>query len=1586
MKRIVGIGASAGGLEALEDLFANMPEKSGYAFVIVQHLSPDFKSHMDELIRRVTNIPVHVATENMEVHKDNIYLIPAKKVMVISNNKLHLTDRPREDVLTHPIDQFFRALANDMGKDAVAIVLSGTGSDGSRGVQAIAAAHGLVISQDDTSARFDGMPLNAQATGCVHAVMAPGEMPEALTLYRQKSLTPRQLKAEISSDDTAVLATIFDAVKSKRGVDFSNYKPSTVGRRIERRMGLLHIDDIGEYARRVEADPQEAEDLYKDLLIGVTRFFRDSDAFKIVEDTILPDLIDRALSTNTIRIWVAGCASGEEVYSIAMMLHEQLPSSSEIEVKIFATDIHQGSLDTAARGIYPEDAVKELSDDRRERYFQKNKLGWQVSPALRDMVVFASHNVFSDAPFTQLDLVSCRNLLIYLNPQAQKKALSLFHFALKSGGYLFLGPSETPGEIDDEFTTVDGRRRIYRKRRDVRLPLDSRMPFHAGTTVPQMPRGSTRRATVTDTRPDMSLLAIYDRLLDEYMPASILVDESYRILHTFGGAQKYLEFKAGRLDVSVVEVIAPELKTTLSGALQHTIREQNEVHYTCQINGQEDGSDEPYTLHIIAKPIVDQRTHILNILVTLRREDRVMDAKASEPEATVVSVNEMDKARIASLEAELRYSRENLQATIEELETSNEELQAANEEMLASNEELNSTNEEIQSVNEELFTVNTEHQKKIHELSVATDDMDNLLNLTKVGVIFIDDDLCIRRFTPEIGKTFNLVTHDVGRPIDGFLHNFRKENIDDSIRSVIHTGSKIERTVFDERSRPFLMRMSPYNRTEGASGVVMFITDISSVLNTENDLALHRYMTEQARDGQALLDREGNFIYVNPAYATMTGYAVDELLEMKVSDVDLIHDKSLYRDVFERSAADDISMFPSRLRRKTGEIVETEITVNTIELQGTQHLFAAIRDVTRYKAARQSLANSESLVQTLVGSAAIGIFVVSDTGILTYCNPEMLRLLGYDTSANFIGVNIRSVVKADSEGASEFLDNIDQQLSVRNRQVEFVCENGDSIPVEYNAEAIQSDKANPGYVVSFEDISHRFESQNALVQATARAEMANKAKSEFLANMSHEIRTPLTAIMGHIDLMRTNLNTEEEIAGATAIKRNAIHLLDVVNDILDLSKIENNTLEIVHEKVSVPELIADLYQMMLVRVEEKNLYFDVKMDTPIPEFIETDRLRLRQVLINLTANAIKFTPSGGVTIRLRHWVDQLTISVADTGIGIQKSSLENLFQPFVRGGTQIVAEGTGLGLSICRRLMDQMEGEISVTSQPGKGSVFSVTLPAKNDHGSRMINSITLDTHEESERTDKDDSFVSLKGSILIVEDVPDIVNVIRSLMEQSGATVSVANDGEEAVKKVLENPSLYDLLLMDVQMPNKDGLTAVRELREQGYDKPIIALTAQAMIGDYQRCIEAGYTDYISKPIDLKALTSKIQLFLQPDTVNTKKLLFVEDHFASAEVMKRIAVRSGQLSEFALKGQDALEIAHYFNPDICVIDINLPDMTGHELLKAFKQIPALSNTKFVALTGQEPENGMEQYIRAGFDDALLKPVDAASLRKIWTE
>ncbi len=861
---VVGIGASAGGLEALQHFFDNIATDTEMAFVVVQHLSPDFKSLMDELLGRHTELPIHLVEDGMQVEAGHVYLIPPKMEMIISQGRLLLSERDRQQELTLPIDVFFRSLAQDCGPRAAAIVLSGTGSDGSRGIRDVHAGGGLVIVQDLDSAQFDGMPRTAQETGVADFILAPQEMPRVLEEHVKRT---GQRRPPPRAARTTAFSDVYRLLEQEFGIDFTHYKPSTVTRRIERRLRLAQIDDLPQYVAHLRTERSELDTLYRDLLIGVTRFFRNEEVFDILRRNVLAELVRNARPHQPVRVWVAGCATGEEAYSYAILLHELTADVPDRSFKIFATDVHRGSLELAGRAFFGAESLANVSQERKDRYFIRSGSSYQVVPELRQSIVFAAHNVIRDAPFTRVDLVSCRNMLIYLQPTVQQKVLNQFHFALNRGGTMVLGPSESPGALLKDFETIDPHWRIYRKHSDVRTPVDPRLQprFIEPRLGPPVVNSPFARYSMS------SLLATYDVLLEDYMPQSLLVNERGELVHAFGGASRFLKPRDGRQGLDIVDQVDDQLKPLLIGGLRRALGSPIAVAFK---NVRVRLGDEEGSYNVTLRRVVPRNSEIPHILISFVPVEGV--ARAADKE-TEIDVGQLSRDQLGSLQNELDYTKENLQAAVEQLETGNEELQASNEELMSSNEELQSTNEELQSVNEELYTVNAEYQSKIAQLTELTNDMDNLLASTDIGTIFLDEHLRIRKFTPQIAESFNLLPQDVGRSIEAFTNTIEHPELTADTRRVLATGVRVEREVRDQHGRALFLRILPYRAKGGTAGAVITFVDVTGLKAAEDALFHERYLLNSLMttvpDAIYFRNTGGKFIRANRAAAARLGVA-----------------------------------------------------------------------------------------------------------------------------------------------------------------------------------------------------------------------------------------------------------------------------------------------------------------------------------------------------------------------------------------------------------------------------------------------------------------------------------------------------------------------------------------------------------------------------------------------------------------------------------------------------------------------------------------------------------------------------------------
>lgn len=794
---------------SLEQLFSLLPNETGMSFVVIQHLSPEYPSLMDELLGRVTQMKVSMAVDGEELEPNHVYLLPPAKQMIVHSGHLVLTERLAH-TFTLPIDTFFRALAHDAGERAVAIVLSGSGTDGSRGIVDVKQAGGVVIAESVDTAGFDGMPLAANATGVVDHVLAPRDIARLLsTLATQDPALP---EPTIEASPTA---TILELLEQRYGIDFSLYKMTTVARRIQRRIALARLSTVGEYLDRLRGHRDELDALYHDLLIGVTQFFRDQDAFNALAEIVIPKLLDMVPPEEELRVWIAGCATGEEAYAITMLLWEAFEARKRPKfMKVLATDVHEGSLAVAAAGFYSAEVVASVSPERLSRFFTTRGNGYQVARDVRQFVVFARHDVTRDAPFTRMHLISCRNMLIYLEPAAYRSVIAMYHFGLVPNGYLFLGASESVGNLSEEFTTVDERWRIFQKRRDVQLVTDMKWSTPRRRKIAPL-------AEVAQERP---LLDTYDQLLDLFMPPGFLVEEDCTLVDSFAGAERLLRERARRPSRNLLDLLNDDLRMVVGAAIKRALDESAQVAFA-NVHIDLDG---PVRCTVNARPIV-QAPHMHRRFVVVTLTAMVREAEPAK-DAAAYTMQQAERSRIDSLENDLASARDLLHTSDEELRHSHQDLQTANEELMSMNEELQSTNEELQSLNEELYTVNTENQRQIIELRELTVDITHLLEDTAIGTLFLDRDLKIRRFTSRIARVFRFQAMDVGRSIMDFATTLQHPQLYDEIQKVRATGESLTADVVDADGTPYTMRIV---RSRESEGVIFSLTEKSAAADSK---------------------------------------------------------------------------------------------------------------------------------------------------------------------------------------------------------------------------------------------------------------------------------------------------------------------------------------------------------------------------------------------------------------------------------------------------------------------------------------------------------------------------------------------------------------------------------------------------------------------------------------------------------------------------------------------------------------------------------------------------------------------------------
>lgn len=987
---VVGIGASAGGLEACKQFFCAMPADTGLAFVLVQHLDPNHESLMADLLAKYTKMPVAQALDGMRAEPNHLYVIPPNYYLSIRAGVLHLGPPTERRGMRMPIDHFFRALAEERGEKAICVILSGTGSDGTQGLREIKGHGGMTMVQEPSTAQYDGMPQSALTTGLVDYCLAVEAMAPVLTRYVQHPYVsgepaPEPDVAKPLDDLSAVLGV----VRARTGHDFRHYKRGTLGRRVARRMGLSTLVSLRDYLELLRGSEEEARKLVRDLLIGVTSFFRETKAFEMLISTIAPAIVERARGEYPVRIWVPGCASGEEAYSLAMVFMEAIRRSGKrVSLQIFATDIDSEALEIARAGIYPVSATADLPSEYVQQFFVREGEHVSVIKPVRESVVFAVQNLITDPPFSRLDLVSCRNLLIYLDNEVQAKVIRLFHFALRENGYLFLGSSETIGLRTDMFRTISKKWRIYHR---LQTPSDARgtdyypLVSDAAVITPRT-AGDRVRGPVGRRLGER----VEEKLLGEYAPAAVLVDRNGEALYFHGATSNYLGMPTGSATHDVVSLAREPLRMTLRAALQRAMREKMKIEAR-QVAVGDRGNERKVTIKVW--PLDENEG---TFLVCFEDDDE--PGPASQPRAS-------EEALVTQLEYELKATREDLQTTIEEVETTNEELKAANEEVMSMNEELQSTNEELetskeelQSLNEELSTVNNQLLDKVQELESANNDLANLLTRTDIATIFLDLELRIRRYTPTATRMFALIDADHGRPIVDVARRFSDGDLSEHCRQVLAELKTFQEEVLGSDGSWFLLRILPYRTSDNRiGGVVITFSDISEIKAAYAEARTRESQLRIVADAMPALiahvDLEHRFRFVNAAYENWFGVPPQRILGEPLCKVfGTLAYGNLCPHLQQAMGGKTVTASAQVVHCRLGQREVTEIWIPEFGPGGrVAGFFSLIQDVTEQRLAERKLVAADMVFRNTTEAAAI----LDQEGRFVTVNPAFEQVTGY---------------------------------------------------------------------------------------------------------------------------------------------------------------------------------------------------------------------------------------------------------------------------------------------------------------------------------------------------------------------------------------------------------------------------------------------------------------------------------------------------------------------------------------------------------------------------------------------------------------
>jgi two-component system CheB/CheR fusion protein len=1456
---VVGIGASAGGLDAIQTLFDHVPNDTGMAFIIIQHLSPDFKSLMPELLSKHTEMPIYTAEDKQTIKPNCIYLNQRNKNLHIKGSELYLLDKGPKHNLNLPIDIFFHTLGEEYKEKAIGVILSGTGSDGSRGIRTIKEGGGTIVVQDPVSAQFDGMPNSAITTNIVDYILDPKKIAE---IFYEKPMNRPLLTQDFDQDTSneTIINDILTIVYKFSGIDFREYKKNTLLRRLEKRMNINNIEQLFDYATFLASNVNEKQALKEDFLIGVTRFFRDTEAFNKLKTEVIPKICKSKKNSEIIRVWIAGCSTGEEVYSIAILFDDYIRTHKlNLEFKIFATDIDPRALKTAGSGTYHINIVNELEKTYLEQYFLKTGDRIQIIKRVREKIVFSNHNLINDPPFIRMDLISCRNLLIYLDNKIQKKVMYNFQFALNHYAYLFLGNSESLGDVSKLFKTIDVKWKIFQNISETKQIPSQKTPIERISTLTYKSPSTPTNIDFNQFRIKENSEGIFNKYLSKkFSPASIFIDKNFNILYISGDAGKRLTHNEGVFQNNLLKIVSSDIAAVIRSGIRRLENEKRDILIKGLVNRTK---IENYTFDLtFHKP--DDNEHLNDCYLIEFSSDKVL--KYNDPLLVKnLEVGEVSSQRLEDLENELKVVKTELQNAIEELETSNEELQSSNEELMASNEELQSTNEELQSVNEELYTVNSEMQEKNKELTNLSNDVSNLLDNTNIATLFLDTDLRIRKFTPALKEVFNLQEEDLGRPLSIFTSNFNEDTrvsiIEDS-KLVLEKLITIEKQVKDKDDNFYLKRISPFITTnKNINGVVITLNNINKLKETEKELAdtdlryhkLFENLNEGFVHAKIITNKDGKpidweYLDVNAAFEKQTGLKSEDVVGKRVTKVipGIENDPANWINILGETALTG----KERQFENYSEQLNRYYLVNAFSPKKGEFGITFL-DISKLKENEKALLKNEAELERVQEITKVGSWYLDLETNEVEWTYQLYNIYGFDPAKPPppYTEHQKLFTKESWEKLSAAVENTRKTGVPYDLELEMIS---NKIPIGWLLAHGEAVKNNDGKTIALrgaaQDITQQKLNEDELINAKRAAEAANIHKNYFLANMSHEIRTPMNSVLGFSKLLKNDeLTNKDRLKYLEIIDSNSKQLLNLIDDIIDVAKIESNEIKMIYKECHIANLINNLEitYNQLKGVKEKA---HLTIETFVPKECEdlvivTDGQRLQQVISNLLNNALKFSEKGTISFGFEVKHNNLKFFVKDEGIGIKKSKLEEIFERFKQINYENNAKygGTGLGLAICKGIVTLLGGYINVTSEFGTGTLFEFTIPLKLTHLKKADPSIISPNNQE---------FLKNK-TILIAEDDALIQLLFKVVLKDTGAKILFVNNGKAAVTTYKSTPSI-DIVLLDIRMPEMNGVTALDKILKINPEAKIIMQTAYAMPEEKEKCFNKGCVDFLSKPV----------------------------------------------------------------------------------------------------------------------------------------
>ncbi|GAA5043159.1 hypothetical protein GCM10011506_46380 [Marivirga lumbricoides] len=1322
---VIGIGASAGGLESLEQFFQQIDNNSGFAYVVIQHLAPNHKSLMDELLARHTDLPILIIEDGMELKANHIYLNPPKKFVKITNNKTLLSEKASKE-LSFPISSFLVSLAEDLGEYCAAIIFSGTGSDGSEGVKAIKEKGGLVVVQDPSSAKFDGMPKNAIATGAVDKILTAESIPEALHYFFIQS---EKLKGDsLIEENIDVLKKITTELKHQTAMDFSEYKHSTIYRRVVRRSGLLGINSLKEYYTYLKSHLDEGGLLSKELLIGVTRFFRDRHVFDVLQQQVIPQLVENARETKQLRIWTAACSTGEEAYSIAILVKDYLKRNYlQYDVTIFATDLDKECIKTASDRIFPESIVAEIDKDILQSYFISTNGGYRIAKEIRDMIIFSVHDLIQSPPFSRIDLLSCRNFLIYLKPDIQQRLFSIFRIALKKEGFLLLGISESLGKMGQNFTDFDPKHKIYINSSPLQGPgqKTERIKFeNIRKKLPEQNKESHNLNHIVSPKKRVENLQNF--LIQQFVPDSVAFTPEYELFHTTGKVSSWLKLPVGEFNTHILKMLPEEWQVSFELAVNKVKTSQQTVMLKNLV-----------VPPSISHAYISKKINIYISLIHAQGDSPMLVASFQENDKTpkhakeTVALDMAGAEKISLLENELRHSKENLQSTIEELESSNEELQSTNE-------ELQSSNEELESVNEELYTVNAEFQEKVNELTDANNDINNLLKSTEIAIVFLDKNLNIRRFTPAIKTILNLVPKDEGRHISHFRGRVDLEDLVGKVEEVLRTLNPFEAVTKDTNDRQYLIKIMPFktikNEVEGI--ILSFIevtlhSELSRKLNLSDEALykvtqrfarkneLFELIAQSATDLITIHDENGIIEYISPSVYEILQYKPDELIGTNF--IDLVNNKKHIWEIAkafkEAKSKESTASLQFKIQHANGHEVWIQSTLRPIyNKEGKfSKILSNSTDITFRKKNEEELKKLSTIARQ-----TSNIVIITDVeGKTTFVNKAFEKLTGYQ-EVEILGkkpaellqgkesdkVTIRLMSEALQKKESFSVEIVNYTKKGHKYWMQIYCE-----PIYNEAHehcgffSIQQDNSQQHeYDLHIQKLNDLLKLRNQNL-----AEV-NASLEEFAYVASHDLKEPARNVRGMMELIRKKYSDTLDGSVLEYIDV-AIKASDKMNKLIESLLQFSRTGVLAEEKelVNLKQVINEAKTILSQPIKENKA--SVLLRTQVNEINVYPTLFLR-LFQNLISNAIKYRSDKKpvILITCEEAESEWNFAVKDNGRGIPEREFQNIFKIFKTLNFKENTDSNGIGLSVCKKIVETHLGKIYVESTMGKGSTFHFSI------------------------------------------------------------------------------------------------------------------------------------------------------------------------------------------------------------------------------------------------------------------------------------